>query len=175
MSQMAEHNHEHLVAVDENGNEIVFAVIERFEANDKNFILFAEEKEGGSEVQAAVIVVDAEGNEDLQPIESPEDQAAVAEVLERLSNGVDEEASAEHIVAVDDNGNEIKFVVIARFTVGEKTYVAFVEEEVEEPELQVAIITENEAGEQGLAPIESDEEFEKVQEILTEILSGHED
>lgn len=172
---MTEHNHEHLVAVDENGNEIVFAVIERFEANDKNFILFAEEKEGGSEVQAAVIVLDAEGNEDLQPIESPEDQAAVAEVLERLSNGVDEEASAEHIVAVDDNGNEIKFVVIARFTVGEKTYVAFVEEEVEEPELQVAIITENEAGEQGLAPIESDEEFEKVQEILSKILSGHED
>ncbi|MBM7697927.1 DUF1292 domain-containing protein [Kurthia huakuii] len=171
---MAEHNHEHLVAVDENGNEIVFAVIERFEANGKDFILFAEEKEGGSEVQAAVIVVDADGNEDLQPVESSEDQAVVAEVLERLSNGVDEE-NAEHIVAVDDNGNEITFVVIARFTVEDKTYVAFVEEEVENPELQVAIIRENEAGEQGLAPIESDEEFEKVQEILTEILSGHED
>lgn len=171
---MSEHNHEHLVAVDENGNEIVFAVIERFEANGKNFILFAEEKEGGSEVQAAVIVVDAEGNEDLQPVESPEDQAVVAEVLERLSNNIDEE-NAEHIVAVDENGDEITFVVIARFTVEDKTYVAFVEEEVENPELQVAIIKENEAGEQGLAPIESDEEFEKVQEILNEILSGHED
>jgi len=171
---MSEHNHEHLVAVDENGNEIVFAVIERFEANGKNFILFAEEKEGGSEVQAAVIVVDAEGNEDLQPVESPEDQAVVAEVLERLSNNIDEE-NAEHIVAVDENGNEITFVVIARFTVEDKTYVAFVEEEVENPELQVAIIKENETGEQGLAPIESDEEFEKVQEILNEILSGHED
>lgn len=167
-----QHNHEHLVAVDENGNEIVFAVIQRFEANGKSFVLFAEEKEGGAEIQAAVVVTDENGVEDLQPITEEADHAAVGEVLEALAAQQDDEVESEHIVAVDENGNEIHFVVIARFTVGDKTYVAFVEEGVEQPDLQVAEITENEAGEQGLSPIESEEEFEKVQSIVQEILSG---
>ncbi len=165
-----QHNHEHLVAVDENGNEIVFAVLQRFEANDKRFVLFAEEKEGGSEVQAAVIVEDAEGNEELEPVTDEADQEAVNAILEKLANEADDEDEA-YITVEDANGNEITFTVVAKFSIGDKKYVAFVDENEEQPELQVATLTENESGEQGLAPVETEEEFVKVQEVLNEILS----
>lgn len=168
-----EHNHEHLVAVDENGNEIVFAVLQRFEANDKRFVLFAEEKEGGSEVQAAVIVEDEEGNEELEPVTEEADQEAVNAILEQLANATDEEDDDEAYITVEDaEGNEITFTVVAKFSIGDKNYVAFVDENEEQPELQVATLTENGSGEQGLAPVETEEEFVKVQEVLNEILGA---
>ena len=71
-----EHNHEHIVAIDENGNEIVYAVITRVysEEFEKEYVLFAEHSDSDEpvEVQAAIVVEDEEGDR-LVGIESDSD------------------------------------------------------------------------------------------------------
>lgn len=93
MSQEHEHNHEHIVAIDEDGNEIVYAVITRAHSEElnKDFVLFAEhsDSEEAVEVQAAQIVQGDEG-ESLIGVEDDADWDFIESVLRELDEEEDE-------------------------------------------------------------------------------------
>lgn len=84
-----QHNHEHIVAIDENGNEIVFAVITRVysEEFDKEYVLFAEHAESDEavEVQAAAVLPGEDG-EELVGIETDAEWEFIEQVLQELDD-----------------------------------------------------------------------------------------
>lgn len=81
------HDHDHIVAIDENGNEIVFAVITRVfsEEFDKEYVLFAEHAEADEavEVQAAAVLPGEDG-EELVGIETDAEWEFIENVLREL-------------------------------------------------------------------------------------------
>ncbi|GEK33334.1 DUF1292 domain-containing protein [Kurthia sibirica] len=91
MSQ--EHDHEHIVAIDEDGNEIVYAVITRAHSEElqKDFVLFAEhsDSEEAVEVQAAQIIQGEDG-ESLVGVEDDADWDFIEAVLKELDEAEDE-------------------------------------------------------------------------------------
>ena len=91
-----EHNHEHIVAINENGNEIVFAVISRVysEELDKNYVLFAEHADSDEavEVQAAEVIEHEDGDDELVGIdpESDKEWEFIESVLAELADEEEE-------------------------------------------------------------------------------------
>lgn len=84
-----QHNHEHIVAIDEKGNEIVFAVITRVfsEEFNKEYVLFAEHAESNEpvEVQAAAVLPGKDG-EELVGIETDAEWEFIEAVLQELDD-----------------------------------------------------------------------------------------
>ncbi|MBQ0138513.1 MAG: DUF1292 domain-containing protein [Kurthia sp.] len=82
-----QHDHEHIVAIDENGKEIVFAVITRAysEEFDKEYVLFAEHSHSDEpvEVQAAAVLPGEDG-EELVGIETDAEWEFIESVLAEL-------------------------------------------------------------------------------------------
>lgn len=82
-----QHNHDHIVAIDENGNEIVFAVITRVfsEEFDKEYVLFAEHAEADEQVEVqAAAVLPGEDGEELVGIETDAEWEFIENVLREL-------------------------------------------------------------------------------------------
>lgn len=82
-----QHNHDHIVAIDENGNEIVFAVITRVfsEEFDKEYVLFAEHAEADEQVEVqAAAVLPGEDGEELVGIETDAEWEFIESVLREL-------------------------------------------------------------------------------------------
>ena len=89
----------------------------------------------------------------------------------------------ENITVVDENGNEQLCEVLFTFTSDEfgKSYVLYYpigaeEDENEEIEIHASSFTPNEEGEDGeLLPIESDEEWDMIEEMLGTFLDEEDD
>ncbi|MEK3890633.1 DUF1292 domain-containing protein [Bacillus sp. FSL K6-3431] len=92
------------------------------------------------------------------------------------------ENGEKHITVVDENGNEQLHEVLFTFDSDEfnKSYVLYFpvgaeEDENEEIEIQASAYVQNEEGEEGsLQPIESDEEWEMIEEMLNTFLDEEE-
>ncbi|MBW8348201.1 DUF1292 domain-containing protein [Bacillus sp. IITD106] len=93
------------------------------------------------------------------------------------------ENGEKHITVVDENGNEQLYEVLFTFDSEEfnKSYVLYFpvgaeEDENEEIEIHASAYTPNEEGEEGsLQPIETDEEWEMIEEMLNTFLDEEEE
>lgn len=89
----------------------------------------------------------------------------------------------KHITVVDENGNEQLHEVLFTFDSEEfnKSYVLYFpvgaeEDENEEIEIHASAYIQNEDGEEGnLQPIETDEEWEMIEEMLNTFLDEEEE
>jgi len=89
----------------------------------------------------------------------------------------------KHITVVDENGNEQLYEVLFTFDSEEfnKSYVLYFpvgaeEDENEEIEIHASAYLQNEEGEEGsLQPIETDEEWDMIEEMLNTFLDEEEE
>lgn len=93
------------------------------------------------------------------------------------------ENGEKHITVVDENGNEQLHEVLFTFDSEEfnKSYVLYFpvgaeEDENEEIEIHASAYVQNEEGEEGsLQPIETDEEWDMIEEMLNTFLDEEEE
>ncbi|WP_249305770.1 DUF1292 domain-containing protein [Lederbergia citrea] len=93
------------------------------------------------------------------------------------------ENGEKHITVVDENGNEQLYEVLFTFDSDEfeKSYVLYFpvgadEDENEEIEIHASAYIQNEEGEEGsLQPIETDEEWDMIEEMLNTFLDEEEE
>ncbi|WP_146551250.1 DUF1292 domain-containing protein [Rummeliibacillus sp. SL167] len=89
-----------------------------------------------------------------------------------MAHDHEHEHNHEHIIAVDENGNEQVYAVLYTFDSEDfgKSYVLYYKEgakEGEEVEIFASAVVPAEDGEGGeLVPIETDEEWDMVEEVL---------
>jgi uncharacterized protein YrzB (UPF0473 family) len=79
------------------------------------------------------------------------------------------------VVLTDENGVETQFEVITALTVDDKEYYVLYPVDSEEEDAIVLRLDENEDGEQTLATIEDDDEFEKVAQAYEQWLEAEEE
>ncbi|MBS4176248.1 DUF1292 domain-containing protein [Bacillus sp. FJAT-49731] len=97
--------------------------------------------------------------------------------MKKMENG------EKHITVVDENGNEQLYEVLFTFDSDEfeKSYVLYFpvgadEDENEEIEIHASAYIQNEEGEEGsLQPIETDEEWDMIEEMLNTFLDEEEE
>jgi uncharacterized protein YrzB (UPF0473 family) len=100
-----------------------------------------------------------------------------------VENMANEHENHQHITVVDEDGNEQLFEVLFTFESDEfdKSYVLYYpigadEDENEEIEIHASSYTQLENGEEGdLQPIETEEEWDMIEEMLNTFLDEEED
>lgn len=93
------------------------------------------------------------------------------------------ETGEKHITVVDEDGNEQLYEVLFTFDSDEfeKSYVLYFpvgaeEDDNEEIEIHASAYVQNEEGEEGsLQPIETDEEWDMIEEMLNTFLEEEEE
>lgn len=75
-----------IVLKDENGDEVEFEVITKFDIEDKEYVIVASMEESETEAIALKIIKDEEGNEVLATVEDEDEFEMVAEAYEAIFN-----------------------------------------------------------------------------------------
>ncbi|MDI7740752.1 DUF1292 domain-containing protein [Lysinibacillus fusiformis] len=157
----------------EDGTEQKCRAIMTFDSDDHSYVLYSMIDENGNdseEVSALRFELDEDGKmTDFTDLETEEEWEMVDEVLNTLiaEFGDGEE---DFFTISDENGEEIVCEVLHRFEIEEfnKSYILYTFSDQEEiGEIFAACYIAGEKGEvQDLIPIESDEEWEKVEQEL---------
>lgn len=159
--------------ITEDGSEQQCKVVFTFDTDDYSYVLYAVVEDGveSEEISALRYELDEEGKmTDFAPLETEEEWDMVEEVLNTLvaEFGDDEE---NYFTIFDEDGEEIECEVLHRFELKEfnKSYIlyTFADQDSEVGEIFAAAYVPGENGEiEELLPIESDEEWEKVEKEL---------
>lgn len=165
----------------EDGSEQLCRVVFTFDSEEHSYVLFtmiAENGEENSDVSALRYEVDENGEmADFENLESDEEWAMVEEVMNTL---IDEFSADQNnfITITDENGEEVICEILHRFELAEfgKSYLfyGFADVEGEHQEIFASAYTADETGAiEDLMPIETDEEWAKIEAILSTLQQGH--
>ena len=165
--------------IDENGKEQTCRVVFTFDAEEKSYVLFSLIDEQGNEIPGDIsaMTFDYEDNTgdmtNLQPVETEAEWEMINEVVLTLLSEFEEEPQL--ITVTDEEGNDQVCEVIHTFEseAFNKSYVLYVpanDEPFEERDIFAAQYLADENNEiTELLPIESDEEWAYVEDILNEL------
>lgn len=165
--------------IGENGKEQKCRVVFTFDAEEKSYVLFSLIDEQGNEIPGDIsaMTFDYDDNTgdmmNLQPVETEAEWEMINEVVLTLLNEFEEEPQL--ITVTDEEGKDQVCEVIHTFEskAFNKSYVLYVlanDEPFEERDIFAAQYLAGENGEIAeLLPIESDEEWAFVEDILNEL------
>lgn len=157
----------------EDGSEQLCRAVMTFDAEDHSYVLYAlvdENGNEGEEISALRFELNEEGEmTDFTSLETEEEWEMVDEVLNTLIAEFGE-GEEDFFTVSDENGEEVVCEVLHRFQLSEfdQSYILYTFAEQEEPgEIFAAAYVPGENGEVlDLLPIESDEEWTKVEAEL---------
>lgn len=162
--------------IGKDGKEQQCRVVITFDAEDKSYVLFSLLDETGQEIPGdlSAMTFDYDDNTgemtNLQPVETDAEWEMINEVVLTLLDEFDEEPQL--ITVTDEEGKDQVCEVIHTFSSEQfgKSYVLYVpatDEPIDERDIFAAqYIAGNEGQIEELYPIESDEEWEFVEEVL---------
>jgi len=162
--------------IGKDGKEQQCRVVITFDAEDKSYVLFSLLDETGQEIPGdlSAMTFDYDDNTgemtNLQPVETDAEWEMINEVVLTLLDEFEEEPQL--ITVTDEEGKDQVCEVIHTFSSEQfgKSYVLYVpatDEPIDERDIFVAqYIAGNEGQIEELYPIESDEEWEFVEEVL---------
>ncbi|WP_369354017.1 DUF1292 domain-containing protein [Lysinibacillus capsici] len=162
--------------IGKDGKEQQCRVVITFDAEDKSYVLFSLLDETGQEIPGdlSAMTFDYDDNTgemtNLQPVETDAEWEMINEVVLTLLNEFEEEPQL--ITVTDEEGKDQVCEVIHTFSSEQfgKSYVLYVpatDEPIDERDIFAAqYIAGNEGQIEELYPIESDEEWEFVEEVL---------
>lgn len=165
--------------VGEDGKEQRCRVVFTFDAEEKSYVLFSLIDAKGNEIPGdlSAMTFDYDDNNgemtNLQPVETEAEWEMINEVVLTLLNEFEEEPQL--ITVTDEDGNDQVCEIVHTFEsdVFKKSYVLYVpanDEPFEERDIFAAQYLPGENGEiVELLPIESDEEWAFVEDILNEL------
>ncbi|MGE7998834.1 DUF1292 domain-containing protein [Lysinibacillus sp. NPDC093190] len=175
---MNEETQEFLI-VGENGKEQKCRVVFTFDAEEKSYVLFSLIDEEGNEIPGDIsaMTFDYDDNNgemtNLQPVETDAEWEMINEVVLTLLDEFEEETQLFTIT--DENGADQVCEVIHTFSSEQfgKSYVLYVlatDEPIEERDIFAAqYVSENDGTIDDLLPIETDEEWAFVEDVLNEL------
>lgn len=155
----------------EDGTEQLCRVVFTFDTDDHSYVLFSLVGDENSDVSALRYELDEDGvMKDFADLESDEEWAMVEEVMNTLVDQFGEDQS-KFITITDETGEDIIAEVLYRFDLPEfgKDYLFYAitgDEEAPEEIFASAFIADETGAVQELLPIETDEEWAKVEEVL---------
>ncbi|WP_320939692.1 DUF1292 domain-containing protein [Lysinibacillus capsici] len=162
--------------IGKDGKEQQCRVVITFDAEDKSYVLFSLLDETGQEIPGdlSAMTFDYDDNTgemtNLQPVETDAEWEMINEVVLTLLDEFEEEPQL--ITVTDEDGKDQVCEVIHTFSSEQfgKSYVLYVpatDEPIDERDIFAAqYIAGNEGQIEELYPIESDEEWEFVEEVL---------
>lgn len=162
--------------IGKDGKEQMCRVVITFDAEDKSYVLFSLLDETGQEIPGDIsaMTFDYDDNTgemtNLQPVETDAEWEMINEVVLTLLDEFEEEPQL--ITVTDEEGKDQVCEVIHTFSSEQfgKSYVLYVpatDEPIDERDIFAAqYIAGNEGQIEELYPIESDEEWEFVEEVL---------
>ncbi|EFI69464.1 DUF1292 domain-containing protein [Lysinibacillus sp. HST-98] len=162
--------------IGKDGKEQQCRVVITFDAEDKSYVLFSLLDETGQEIPGdlSAMTFDYDDNTgemtNLQPVETDAEWEMINEVVLTLLDEFEEEPQL--ITVTDEEGKDQVCEVIHTFSSEQfgKSYVLYVpatDEPIDERDIFAAqYIAGNEGQIEELYPIESDEEWEFVEEVL---------
>lgn len=175
---MNEETQEFLI-VGENGKEQKCRVVFTFDAEEKSYVLFSLIDEEGNEIPGDIsaMTFDYDDNTgemtNLQPVETEAEWEMINEVVLTLLDEFEEESQLFTIT--DENGSDQVCEVIHTFSSEQfgKSYVLYVlvtDEPIEERDIFAAqYVSGNDGTIDDLLPIETDEEWAFVEDVLNEL------
>ncbi|KOP72441.1 hypothetical protein AMS59_16050 [Lysinibacillus sp. FJAT-14745] len=175
---MNEETQEFLI-VGENGKEQKCRVVFTFDAEEKSYVLFSLIDEEGNEIPGDIsaMTFDYDDNNgemtNLQPVETDVEWEMINEVVLTLLDEFEEEPQLFTIT--DDNGADQVCEVIHTFSSEQfgKSYVLYVlatDEPIEERDIFASqYVSGNDGTIDDLLPIETDEEWAFVEDVLNEL------
>ncbi|MEY9975410.1 DUF1292 domain-containing protein [Lysinibacillus sp. RC79] len=175
---MNEETQEFLI-VGENGKEQKCRVVFTFDAEEKSYVLFSLIDEEGNEIPGDIsaMTFDYDDNNgemtNLQPVETDAEWEMINEVVLTLLDEFEEESQLFTIT--DENGADQVCEVIHTFSSEQfgKSYVLYVlatDEPIEERDIFAAqYVSGNDGTIDDLLPIETDEEWAFVEDVLNEL------
>lgn len=165
--------------VNDNGEEQLCRIVLTFDnnENEKSYVLFTLVDENGNESEEiTALTFELDENDEMINFSELETEAEWAIVNEVLATIVDElEEEGQFFTIIDENDEELDCEIIHTFELDEfgKHYVLYVivsDEPLEGRDIFAATYTPGENGEIAeIHPIETDEEWEKVEAVLTEL------
>lgn len=165
--------------IGKDGNEQKCRVVFTFDAEEKSYVLFSLIDADGDEIPGDIsaMTFDYDDNNgemtNLQPVETEAEWEMINEVVLTLLDEFEEQPQL--ITVTDEEGNDQVCEVIHTFTSEQfaKSYVLYVpatDEPIEERDIFAAQFVPNEEGHiEELLPIETDEEWAFVEDILNEL------
>ncbi|UUV23126.1 MULTISPECIES: DUF1292 domain-containing protein [Lysinibacillus] len=165
--------------IGKDGKEQQCRVVITFDAEDKSYVLFSLLDETGQEIPGdlSAMTFDYDDNTgemtNLQPVETDAEWEMINEVVLTLLDEFEEEPQL--ITVTDEEGKDQVCEVIHTFSSEQfgKSYVLYVpatDEPIDERDIFAAqYIAGNEGQIEELYPIESDEEWEFVEEVLNNL------
>lgn len=175
---MNEETQEFLI-VGENGKEQKCRVVFTFDAEEKSYVLFSLIDEEGNEIPGDIsaMTFDYDDNNgemtNLQPVETDAEWEMINEVVLTLLDEFEEEPQL--FTVTDENGADQVCEVIHTFSSEKfgKSYVLYVlatDEPIEERDIFAAqYVSGNDGTIDDLLPIETDEEWAFVEDVLNEL------
>ncbi|WP_155591704.1 DUF1292 domain-containing protein [Lysinibacillus cavernae] len=164
------------IIIGEDGKEQHCHVVFTFDAEDKSYVLFSMVDENGQEIPGdlSAMTFDYDDNSgemtNLQPVESDAEWEMINEVVLTLLDEFEEEPQL--ITVTDEDGTDQVCEVVHTFSSEQfsKSYVLYVpatDEPIDERDIFAAqYIAGNDGTIEQLLPIESEEEWEFVEEVL---------
>lgn len=175
---MNEETQEFLI-IGENGKEQKCRVVFTFDAEEKSYVLFSLIDEDGNEIPGDIsaMTFDYDDNNEemtnLQPVETEVEWEMINEVVLTLLDEFEE--GPQLITVTDEDGTDQVCEVIHTFSSEQfgKSYVLYVlatDEPMEERDIFAAqYVAGNDGTIEELLPIETDEEWEFVEDILNDL------
>ncbi|MDM5249418.1 DUF1292 domain-containing protein [Lysinibacillus sp. G4S2] len=175
---MNEETQEFLI-IGEDGKEQKCRVVFTFDAEEKSYVLFSLIDENGNEIPGDIsaMTFDYDDNNgemtNLQPVETEAEWEMINEVVLTLLNEFEE--GPQLITVTDEDGTDQVCEVIHTFSSEQfgKSYVLYVlasDEPIEEKDIFAAqYIAGNDGTIEELLPIETDAEWEFVEDILNDL------
>lgn len=167
------------ILIGEDGKEQTCRVVFTFDAEEKSYVLFSLIDEQGNEIPGDISAMTFDYDDhtgdmtNLKPVETEAEWEMINEVVLTLLNEFEEEPQL--ITVTDEEGNDQACEVLHTFEskAFNKSYVLYVPANDEPFEERDIFASQYLAGENGeiaeLLPIESDEEWAFVEDILNEL------
>ncbi|MGE7112210.1 DUF1292 domain-containing protein [Lysinibacillus sp. NPDC047702] len=165
--------------IGENGKEQKCRVVFTFDAEEKSYVLFSLIDEAGNEIPGDISAMTFEYDDNngemtnLMPVVTEEEWEMINEVVLTLLDEFEEEPQL--ITVTDEDGTDQVCEVIHKFSSEQfgKSYVLYVpatDEPIEERDIFAAqYLSDKDGSIEELLPIESDEEWAFVEDVLNEL------
>ena len=165
----------------EDGGEQLCRVVFTFDAEEHSYVLFSLVDEDGtqhSDVSALRYELDENGEmAGFTDIETDEEWAMVEEVMNTLIDEFSEDQS-KYITITDEDGEEVQCEIFHRFEIPgyDKQYLfyGYADLEGEHAEIFASAYESDETGAvTDLIPVESEDEWAKIEEVLAALQQGN--